>query len=186
MSHSTDLNREAAPDGPVALSPETATILDTVATHFIDARPADILEPSDVPVAIGAAAYNLSGRTSGGGASEFATAALAAAPAPVGFQLTRGEYALRLRRALEESVEVWAEDVGESVTPAAPDIPAVPAPRRTPVPDEPPGRVPVRVPEQPQRQEAGELSCCGSPMRPDGRKLVCGRCGAWFESLGDA
>ncbi|GHA94258.1 hypothetical protein GCM10010346_16260 [Streptomyces chryseus] len=58
--------------------------------------------------------------------------------------------------------------------PAIPRIPGIPAPRTEPVP--------VKIPQQPGPQPSSSLTCCGRPMRRDGRQLVCGKCGGWTDT----
>ncbi|WP_433856712.1 hypothetical protein [Streptomyces kronopolitis] len=100
MHHSTDLKPA---DGSTADSPtfaeKAARVLNQVAAHFTAIRPTELLEPDALLVSIGAESYNVCGRSLGSDSAHVSRTALSAAPErPDG--ITRGEYALHLRRAI--------------------------------------------------------------------------------------
>ncbi|MEW2631621.1 hypothetical protein AB0903_08170 [Streptomyces sp. NPDC048389] len=75
---------------------------------------------------------------------------------------------------LERAPRAWNDDED----PNAPAIPRIPGPRKEPLPT----KLPAKVPQQPGPQQSGTPSCCGRPMRRDGRQLVCGRCKSWTDT----
>lgn len=150
-----------------ALSPETALILAAVAQHFTEVNPTADLGQHSLLVSFGAEAYRFTDGKPGRNADGMAAAAYSAAPRfspPV----TRGEYALILRRVLTDAGVEWTEDDNQ------PAIPRVPGPRTEPVP----GPLP-RIPAQPRGSDAP--TCCGRAMKRDGPQWVCGKCKGWHD-----
>ncbi|GGZ23674.1 hypothetical protein GCM10010387_16090 [Streptomyces inusitatus] len=98
-----------------------------VASHFTETRPTEALERQDLLVAFGASAYKLTDRSISGGADTIARIALDASPEPTS-GLTRGEYALWLRKHIAETDQAWGGDADERV------IPTLPRPRTEPTP----------------------------------------------------
>lgn len=104
MGHSTDL--KPASSAVNADSPDTSDFAETVAhvlsrlaDHFTDTRPTEPMEQGTLLVGISAQAYTVCGRSIGSRAAHITRAALRCAPAqPDG--ITRGEYALHVRRTL--------------------------------------------------------------------------------------
>ncbi|WP_284576712.1 hypothetical protein [Streptomyces sp. 2P-4] len=119
-------------------------VLLAVADHFTATHPTDVLEQHSLLIAFGAEAYKLTDRSLTGGATELARTALALAPAPAD-DVTRGEYALILRRTVAEAGHDWPD--GEN-DPAIPRITGIPGPRTEPTP--------VAVPRpRPEQQKGG-------------------------------
>ncbi|BBA98303.1 hypothetical protein RVR_4436 [Actinacidiphila reveromycinica] len=116
-------------DQKTAQADETASaVLRAVADHFTDTNPTDVLEQHSLLVCVGAEAYRLTERRSDGSGQALSKAALATMPeVPAG--ITRGEFALHLRRAAAS--HEWTSDDNERV------IPTIPAPRKAPVPAQP-------------------------------------------------
>lgn len=142
-------------------------VLLAVADHFTNVNPTEVLDPGALVVTIGAEAYNASGRSLGGRTAELSRAALDAAPEATD-GITRGEYALRLRRLPAPTGSEWTEDDNQRV------IPLIPGPRPAPAP----GPRPV-IPRQPEGSDAP--TCCGKPMKRDGQQWVCGKCKGWHD-----
>ncbi|WNI20358.1 hypothetical protein [Actinacidiphila sp. ITFR-21] len=159
MAQITDLNAVNRED--------VDRVLLAVADHFTNVHPTEVLDPGALVVTIGAEAYNASGRSLNGGTGELSRAALAAAP-EVTDDITRGEYALRLRRTLTTAGVEWSEDDNQRV------IPSIPGPRPAPTP----GPRPV-IPRQPEGSDTP--TCCGRPMTRDGQQWVCGKCKGWHD-----
>lgn len=132
-------------------------VLLAVARHFTATEPTKPLEPHALLIAFGAEAYRLTDRSIGGGGQALARAGLAAAPDPHE-GITRGEYALLLRKAPAALGAEWGDDADERI---------IPRPR----------------PEQPAPVEDGNgeapPQCCGRPMRQDGQQWVCDKCKGW-------
>ena len=105
-----------------ALDTEKAArrVLLAVADHFTDTNPTDALEPSSLLTCVGVEAYKAANRRSAA-APALSKAALDTLP-EVADGITRGEYALHLRRATHE----WTGDDNEPV------IPTIPRPRTAP------------------------------------------------------
>jgi hypothetical protein len=137
-----------------------ADVLGAVADHFTEVRPTEPMDPQELLVTIGAEAYNACGRSLGGRSAELARAAQAAAPAVVD-GITRGEYALQLRKAASAGGYEWTEDDNRPV------IPTIPGQRRESA------RSVLKQPDAPV--------CCGRPMRRDGAQFVCRKCGGYFQ-----
>lgn len=115
--NSTD--RDTAPAERTASS-----VLLAVANHFTETAPTDVLEQHSLLVCVGAEAYRLAERRSTGETQALSKAALAVMPeVPEG--ITRGEFALRLRRTAAH--HEWTDDDNTKV------IPSIPAPRRAPM-----------------------------------------------------
>lgn len=93
------------------------TIADTYAAH----NPGDPVDLLDFPVRVGATAYELVGQSCHGGAPAISRAARAEA-GEVEEGLTRGELALRLRRAARDLGCTWDDN--------GPVVPRIPGPRR--------------------------------------------------------
>lgn len=170
MPQTTDLKLgSGAPTG--ALSEETALILVAVADHFTEVDPAADLEQHSLLISFGAEAYRLTDGKPGRNADGMAAAAFSAAPqfAP---PVTRGEYALIVRRVLTDAGVSWTEDDNERV------IPRIPGPRPAPTPAPLP-----RIPAQPQGSDAP--TCCGRAMKRDGQQWVCGKCKGWHDGGGE-
>lgn len=165
MAQTTDLKRDSG--APCALSPETALILAAVADHFTEVDPTADLEQHSLLICFGAEAYRLTNGKPGGDSNRLSAAAFGAAPqfAP---PVTRGEYALILRRTLADAGVRWTEDDNERV------IPRVPGPRTAPTPAPLP-----RIPAQPEGSDAP--TCCGRAMTRDGQQWVCGKCKGWHD-----
>ncbi|WNI31484.1 hypothetical protein [Streptomyces sp. ITFR-6] len=102
------------------------SVLLAVADHFTETTPTAVLEQHSLLVSVGAEAYRLVERRSDGSGQALSKAALAAMPeVPAG--ITRGEFALCLRRAVDK----WTSDDNERVTPT------IPAPRPASIPSQP-------------------------------------------------
>lgn len=118
MPNSTDLKV-----GDRVMSP--SSVLLAVADHFTETDPTDVLEQHSLLVCVGAEAYRLTERRSTGEAQALSKATLAVMPeVPEG--ITRGEFALHLRRAV--SAHEWTDDDNKKV------IPGIPRPRTEPTP----------------------------------------------------
>lgn len=137
-----------------------AAVLLAVADRFTQVRPTEPTDPQELLVTIGAEAYELCGRSLGGQTAELARAAQAAAPEVVD-GITRGEYALRARKAAVEDSYEWTEDDNKPV------IPTIPGQRREPA--------------RSASGQSGAPTCCGRPMRRDGEQFVCRKCGGYFQ-----
>ncbi|WP_381792890.1 hypothetical protein [Streptomyces niveus] len=125
MEQSTDLKLADTGDGVVP-------VLRAVAEHFTEIRPTEVLERQSLAIAFGAGAYKVADRSMSGGSDKLAGAALVLAPeAPDG--ITRGEYALLVRRVLAESGHEWSDGDNDRA------IPAIPRPRTEPTPKAPKG-----------------------------------------------
>nr|WTB35077.1 hypothetical protein OG781_41525 [Streptomyces sp. NBC_00830] len=94
MPNCTDRNAEKA----------AGLVLLAIADHLTTTDPTGVLEQHSLLICVGAEAYKLADRSVIGGADELASAALALAPEPTG-GLTRGEFALRLRRLVGKDGE---------------------------------------------------------------------------------
>jgi hypothetical protein len=160
MGHSTDLKREAASAEPGTFAIDVAEVLVAVADHFTTVNPTEALEQPALLIAFGAEAYKFTHRSTDGGCQALARASLAAAPEPA-TSITRGEYALVLRRTAVGMGATWGDDANERV------IPIIPAPRPHP--------------PQPQPEQSSAPTCCGRAMNHDGQQWVCGKCGAWHD-----
>jgi hypothetical protein len=157
MAQVTDLN--AVERGDVE------RVLLAVADHFTETDPTRPLEPAALLIAFGAEAYRLTDRSISGGGPALARAGLAAAPDPRE-GITRGEYALLLRRVPAAIGAEWGDDANERV------IPIIPAQRPAPAP------APAEDSDAPR--------CCGRPMRQDGQQWVCDKCKGWNDPGGRA
>lgn len=135
-------------------------VLLAVAGHFTETSPTKALEPQALVVAFTAEAYKLTDRSINGGSQALARAALAVAPEP-NEGVTRGEYALILRRVPAAIAAEWGDDANERV------IPIIPGQRPAPAP----------VPAEDGNNDAPQ--CCGRPMRRDGQQWVCDKCEGW-------
>ncbi|MGC0418353.1 hypothetical protein [Embleya sp. AB8] len=103
-----------------ARSEDVMRVLGAVAHHLTVSRPDGKLGPDALAVVVSSKAYEICGPRSG--ASLLADAAMKAAP--VGdFGITRGEYALRVRRVIADAGYEWSDEDNEPV------IPKIPAPR---------------------------------------------------------
>ncbi|MXM66768.1 hypothetical protein GR925_25885 [Streptomyces sp. HUCO-GS316] len=100
-------------------------VLGTIADKYAAEDPTTPVDLLDFPIRVGATAYTLVGMSCRGGLANVARAARAEA-GEVEDGLTRGELALRLRRAAERLGCEW-DDNG----PMIPRIP-IPGPRRSP------------------------------------------------------
>ncbi|MFJ3545426.1 hypothetical protein ACIPQH_25060 [Streptomyces rubiginosohelvolus] len=109
---------------------DAAAVLLAVAEHFTETHPTAPLERHSLLIAFGAEAYKLRNRSLTGDADKLAKAALALAPARTG-DVTRGEYALLLRRAAAEAGHDWPDGDNDR---AIPNIPGIPGPRTEPTP----------------------------------------------------
>lgn len=161
MANHTDLF--PTPDREQSENADSAAglVLAAVANHFTDVRPTEAMAPAALVVTVSSEAYNACGRSIGGRAAELSRAALAIAPEATG-DLTRGEYALRLRHVLTSSGYEWSEDDNQRV------IPIIPRQRQKPA--------------RPEPEQSDAPTCCGRPMNRDGQQWVCGKCGAWTDS----
>ncbi|MFI9026357.1 hypothetical protein [Streptomyces sp. NPDC053560] len=103
MAHSTDLKSPPAAAGDDPDFTETvARVLAAVADHFTTARPGDRLEENALLINVQTQAYDICGRSIGSRAAHIARTAMAAAPEQPA-DITRGEYALRLRRVINRA-----------------------------------------------------------------------------------
>ncbi|WP_019548582.1 hypothetical protein [Streptomyces sulphureus] len=130
MGHSTDLKpaERASADSPDFVE-TVARVLVNVAEHFTTTRPTEPLDQNALLVSIGAESYKVCGRSIGSQAAHISRATLSVAPA-VEQAITRGEYALRLRKTVGLPPEIaQASDDNERV------IPRIPGPRREPQPE---------------------------------------------------
>lgn len=109
---------------------DAVAVLLAVAEHFTATHPTAPLERHSLLIAFGAEAYKLHNRSLTGGADRLAKEALALAPARTG-DVTRGEYALLLRRAAVEAGHDWPDGDNDR---AIPSIPGIPGPRTEPTP----------------------------------------------------
>ncbi|WP_225846939.1 hypothetical protein [Streptomyces sp. HPF1205] len=157
MPNSTDHTCPDAED-------DVVRILLAVADHFAEVRPTEALDTESLVVVISAETYDACGRSIDGRSTSLALAAHAAAP-EMTEEMTRGEYALRLRRQFTASGHDWTDDDNQPV------IPIIPGPRQAPQQQDPP--------------QQGAPSCCGRPMRREGQQFVCGECGAWVDNGGE-
>ncbi|MFE0765414.1 hypothetical protein [Streptomyces smyrnaeus] len=100
MGHSTDLK---SADGTTTDDTDFATtvarVLANVAENLTENRPAESLDNRELLTSIDAEAYKVCGRSIGSRSAHVSRAAMLTAPAATG-SITRGEYALRLRRTL--------------------------------------------------------------------------------------
>jgi len=123
MAQTTDLQ----PSGPRPLTDEhrvcAGWVLGTIADTFTADRPTTPVDLLDFPVRVGATAYKLVGESCNGGTAAISRTARAAV-GEVEEGVTRGELALRMRRA--------AEDLGCEWDDNGPVVPRIPGPRRTP------------------------------------------------------
>ncbi|MGC4947763.1 hypothetical protein ACLQ2N_16400 [Streptomyces sp. DT224] len=119
MANCTDLKSPDAVETP-------SNVLLAVADHFTETNPTGALEQHSLLVCVGAEAYRLTERRSDGSGQALSKAAFAAMP-PLPDGITRGEFALHLRRAAHE----WTSDDNERA------IPTIPAPRPAPIPAQP-------------------------------------------------
>lgn len=138
-------------------------VLLAVAGHFTETDPTGALEPHALLIAFGAEAYRRTDRSISGGAQALSRAGLAAAPEPHE-GITRGEYALLLRKAAASLGAEWGEDANERV------IPIIPAQRPAPAP----------APAEDGTSSAPH--CCGRPMQRDGQQWVCSKCKGWTDT----
>jgi hypothetical protein len=99
-------------------------VLAAVAKHLTDTRPDDELNDSDLLVCVAAETYKFGGRNSGTGPAVSRAAMTAAPERRPG--VTRGEYALLLRKAATACGYDWTGDDNERA------IPPVPRPRTEP------------------------------------------------------
>ena len=128
MLNCTDQRSGPCPD--VAEDPKVTAgrVLAAVADHLTDRDPTFVMDRCMRLVCIGAEAYKLADRSMFGDAPAMSRAALAEAPeVPEG--ITRGEYALLLRRAAKSCGYEWSGEDNEPV------IPTVPGPRQEPQPE---------------------------------------------------
>lgn len=106
---------------------DTATdvvrVLLAVAEHFTQILPTEVLDAEMLLVIISAKAYDACGRSVGRWSVELSRAAQAAAP-QMAVGITRGEYALGLRREFASAGHEWTDDDNRPV------IPRIPPPRR--------------------------------------------------------
>ncbi|MEV3895357.1 hypothetical protein [Streptomyces anulatus] len=109
---------------------DAAAVLAAVAEHFTTTHPTAPLERHSLLIAFGAEAYKLTDRSITGGADKLAKAALELAPARIA-DVTRGEYALLLRRAAVEAGHDWPDGDNDR---AIPRITGIPGPRTEPTP----------------------------------------------------
>ncbi|MFZ3595096.1 hypothetical protein [Streptomyces sp. BH104] len=104
MHHSTDLNRPGgSPAEDPSITDKVSAVLQKVADHFTTERPTDVMEPNELLVGVGTAEYNVCGRSLSTGNAKVSRSAMAIAPEPPA-GITRGEYALHLRRVLGASL----------------------------------------------------------------------------------
>lgn len=136
----------------VAAEKAVSLVLLAVADHFTETTPTDVLGGASLLVCVGAEAYKFTGRRSNGEGPALSKAAMAVMPeVPAG--ITRGEFALHLRRAVD--AHEWTSDDNKRV------IPTIPGPRKA--------------------EQSTAPTCCGRPMRRDGRQFVCRKCKAWVD-----
>lgn len=117
-------------------------VLTLTADHLTKTHPTGALDDTALLIGIGAAAYELTGRLTAGGGQALARAAARLAP-PVPAGITRGEYALILRRVLAEAGHDWPDGDDDRVIPR---ITGIPGPRTEPTPVD----TPRQHPEQPE------------------------------------
>ncbi|MGW1989637.1 hypothetical protein [Embleya sp. NPDC001921] len=116
--NATDLKSRSLAD---AQTDKVVRVLGAVAHHLTVSRPEAKLGPDALSVVVSSKAYEICPRM---GARLLADAAMKAAP--VGDHgITRGEYALRLRRTITEAGYEWSDEDNKPVIP-----PIVPAPRK--------------------------------------------------------
>ncbi|MFD5788630.1 hypothetical protein ACFWH1_18655 [Streptomyces sp. NPDC127037] len=101
-------------------------VLAAVAEHFTETNPTGVLEQHSLLVCVGAEAYRFTERRSDGSGQALSKAAFEVMP-PLPAGITRGEFALHLRRAAHE----WTSEDNERA------IPTIPAPRPAPIPVQP-------------------------------------------------
>ncbi|MFD9903884.1 hypothetical protein [Streptomyces sp. NPDC059063] len=142
MSKRTDLRPEVSQGVTDEHKSAAGWVLASVAYLYRTEQPDAPVDILGYPVAIGAKAYEATGRSCHGGTGTIARLARDAAPAPRD-GISRGAYALELADAARRLGFEW-DDANE---PAIPRLP-VPGPRRTGES----GRVPAPRPEQ--RKEA--------------------------------
>ncbi|WTW95448.1 hypothetical protein OG216_19595 [Streptomycetaceae bacterium NBC_01309] len=106
------------PTDPTWLDPEPTVqdVLLGVATHLTQTNPTAALESYTVLVCVGAEAYKQTDRRTDGVARALAQAAMTVVPEPPR-AVTRGEYALWLRKVVASQNE-WTEADNEPVIPS--------------------------------------------------------------------
>lgn len=110
-------------------------VLDAVAGHFTEVHPTEPMDAGALAVTIAVEAYNATGRSIGN-TTGLAAAVTAVVPELDG-DITRGEYALRVRRVAADSGQGRGADDNDRVVPRIPGQ-----------------RIPAKVPKQPQPKKS--------------------------------
>lgn len=123
MHNSTDQVTRETPDQTEDAVKMTGRVLAAAAHHFTQKDPTHALTEDSLLVCVGMKAYDLTGRSLSGIGPALSRAALSMAPGrPAG--ITRGEYALLLRKAAAACG--WSSEDNE------PAIPRIPGQRQEP------------------------------------------------------
>jgi len=128
MPNLTDLRQGGAQDGTEDLAVAVAEALAAVAVHFTATNPTGVLDETALLVCVSSEAYRLFDRMVGSSTQSAARGALEAAPERAA-GITRGEYALLLRKAAVAHGYDWGDEDNRPV------VPRRPIPGQRPAPD---------------------------------------------------